>query len=665
MDPPELGSHLEASSRRLASWKEIAIYLGRSVTTVRRWEKSEGLPVRRHPHADGSTIYAYPHELDAWLAARLLGATDRGASSQAAGARPWRWVAAAAMGFTLVVATMWAVNRGRAGHARFEDLRSALLAAEEGREVRPSLSPDGTLVAYAWQEPGGEGSYQLHVRPVQGGPSRRLTRSSARDDFPGWSRDGKRLLFTRHWGNRVEVLVHEFETGREERLLELPDAGHAENMETRWAGWAPDGQTLAVIKPARGGGPLALHLVPAGGGEEKQITFPERGEIGDRDFAFSPDGRRLAVVRERRGLESDIYLLRMGERREERLTRELGMVHGLAFAPDGDSLFIAAPRQSAVHTLWRLWLDGRLDVVPGLLGESSWPSASHAGERVRMAYTRSSLPVNVHLWRAPFAEPPRPLLSSGLVEVSAALSPDGRTLAFRSNRSGQRQIWTVNLDGSGLRRLTDLEAVNLDSPRWSPDGKRIVFTAGRDDQRRAYVVELGSGTLRELADPGGSRMRASWSPDGRWIYFTSSRTGRLEIWKAPWEGGGAPMQLTRGGGVEAFPSADGTVVYFTKERPALGVYQVSAAGGAERLVVEGAREGLWAVGKAAIWFVRPGPLGLIERYRFETKRVERVARIPEAGELRTGFTVSADGGTLAWCQGMAEVEDIALVDWAR
>lgn len=665
MDPPELGSARDAAGRRLVTWKEIATYLGRSVTTVRRWEQSESLPVHRHRHADGFTIYAHPHELDAWLAARV-GNVAAGPVASVNGGWPWRWGVAAALVITVTVSMWWWTHRVRASEAGFADLRSTLLASEEGREVRPSLSPDGTLVAYAWKYAKGNGPYQLYLRPVPGGPARRLTKSAGRDDFPSWSRDGKRLLFTRHWGTRVEVMVYELESGRETRLLELPGSARAESLETRWAGWGPDGRSLVVIKPTGGDGPLALHLVPAGGGEWKQITFPNSVENGDRDFAYSPDGSQLAVVRERRGLESDIYMIRPGQRRETRLTRDLGMVHGLAFSPDGGYLLLAAPRRSALHTLWRLWPNGHFDVVPGLLGESSWPSAAAVGKRLQVVYTRSSLPVNLHVWRSPFSERPRSLLPSGLTEASAALSPNGGKLAFRSNRSGQSQIWTVNLDGSDLRKLTDLDAVNVDSPRWSPDGKRLVFTAGRDDRRSAYVIELGNGALRELADPGGSRMRPSWSPDGRWIYFTSRRTGRSEIWKVPLEGGGAPVQLTHSGGaVESYPSPDGSKVFFTKERPALGVYEVSANGGAERLVVEGAREGLWAVVGPAIWFVRVDPLGLIERYNLGSKKVESVGRIPDARGLRTGFTVSADGGTVVWSQNMEEVEDIALVEWAR
>jgi hypothetical protein len=58
---------------RLESWKEIADYLRTSVRTVQRWEKGEGLPVRRHPHAKQDTVYAFQHEIDGWRVARSRG----------------------------------------------------------------------------------------------------------------------------------------------------------------------------------------------------------------------------------------------------------------------------------------------------------------------------------------------------------------------------------------------------------------------------------------------------------------------------------------------------------------------------------------------------------------------------------------------------------------
>src|SRR5690606_7405669 len=81
--------------RRLESWKAIANHLNRTVRTVQRWEREEGLPVRRHLHKKQGTVYAYVAELDAWYAARSAGAPGNVAPRRALLSRPVWGVAAA------------------------------------------------------------------------------------------------------------------------------------------------------------------------------------------------------------------------------------------------------------------------------------------------------------------------------------------------------------------------------------------------------------------------------------------------------------------------------------------------------------------------------------------------------------------------------------------
>jgi hypothetical protein len=69
---PGVPPSIEASEKRLDSWKEIAAYLNRDVTTVQRWEKREGMPVHRHVHDKRGSVYALNPELDAWLQSRGL-----------------------------------------------------------------------------------------------------------------------------------------------------------------------------------------------------------------------------------------------------------------------------------------------------------------------------------------------------------------------------------------------------------------------------------------------------------------------------------------------------------------------------------------------------------------------------------------------------------------
>src|SRR5712664_3064028 len=79
----------DAHGRRLESWKEIAAYLGRDVTTVRRWEKREGLPVHRLHHSKLGSVYAYTRELDAWRTERASGTLLSASDSDVVPATTW------------------------------------------------------------------------------------------------------------------------------------------------------------------------------------------------------------------------------------------------------------------------------------------------------------------------------------------------------------------------------------------------------------------------------------------------------------------------------------------------------------------------------------------------------------------------------------------------
>lgn len=80
--PDQPGGNKSIAGEQLDSWKEIAAYLQRSVRCVQRWERTEGLPVLRHQHAKGATVYAYRHEVDHWWEERRAIVHD---SSRASG----------------------------------------------------------------------------------------------------------------------------------------------------------------------------------------------------------------------------------------------------------------------------------------------------------------------------------------------------------------------------------------------------------------------------------------------------------------------------------------------------------------------------------------------------------------------------------------------------
>ncbi len=107
-------------------------------------------------------------------------------------------------------------------------------------------------------------------------------------------------------------------------------------------------------------------------------------------------------------------------------------------------------------------------------------------------------------------------------------SPDGKRIAFHSDRGGNWDIYVMNADGSGLTRLTNHPNWDMD-PAWSPDGKRIAFASWRDGNRDIYVMNADGSGLTRLTDHPASDEEPAWSPDGKRIAFSSWRDGNLEI----------------------------------------------------------------------------------------------------------------------------------------
>jgi Tol biopolymer transport system component len=124
---------------------------------------------------------------------------------------------------------------------------------------------------------------------------------------------------------------------------------------------------------------------------------------------------------------------------------------------------------------------------------------------------------------------------------SAELSPDGRRVAFVSDRSGSDEIYMCSADGSNLLQLTNLGNPGTTGfPRWSPDGQKIVFDSVVGGHTVIFVISANGGQPRALNDNAFDNLNPSWSHDGRWIYFTSNPTGQWQMWKMPSQGGEAP-----------------------------------------------------------------------------------------------------------------------------
>ncbi|HTS35242.1 MAG TPA: winged helix-turn-helix domain-containing protein [Candidatus Solibacter sp.] len=183
-------------------------------------------------------------------------------------------------------------------------------------------------------------------------------------------------------------------------------------------------------------------------------------------------------------------------------------------------------------------------------------------------------------------------------------SPDGRQIAFMSNRSGPWQIWVSDADGGNARQVSTTESAG--TPRWSPDGRSIVYDAPMHGGTY-LVTQLVDGS--EAPRPLVEGKVPSFSRDGRWVYYASERSGDAEVWKTR-SSGGEEIQVTHGGGFAALESSDGFLYYSKSDGYQPELWRIPIAGGEEEQVSSRLRPRTWAswtVTKEGILFVEDLP----------------------------------------------------------
>ena len=108
---------------------------------------------------------------------------------------------------------------------------------------------------------------------------------------------------------------------------------------------------------------------------------------------------------------------------------------------------------------------------------------------------------------------------------SPAWSPDGKYIAFSSTRDGNSEIYTINADGSGLKRLTYHPGIDT-SPCWSPTSREIAFTSDRTGNPQIYQMDTDGLNVRRLSWQGSYNDSASWSPSRQ--YSEIAWSSRIE-----------------------------------------------------------------------------------------------------------------------------------------
>jgi len=468
-----------------------------------------------------------------------------------------------------------------------------------GTEDSPTFSPDGTQVAFVW-EPAADRGPDIYVQVTgAAGSPLRLTNDDARHFQPAWSPDGK-VLALWHVKNRTSNAT----------LVLISPLGGPERALFEWTGttgrisWSADSQWIAFgnYRPGERG----IVLVSAATGDRIDWRTLNPALAGSDEPMFSPDGKRLAFIRTTGDFTGEPYVIGVaGDGRPSgepaRLPLNDTEVHEPVWTADGKELLLRVGDMTSNGGIVRVPADGsRPPERISSLRHAYSTAMSRDGRQ--LAFTRGGTDFDV--WRVDLLHPEQStaIARSSLFDAAAAYSPDGKQIAFSSNRSGSREIWVTDDNGEKGQPLTRFGGPINGVPRWSPDGGQIVFDARPDGHADVFVIAATGGPVRRLTTEKGEDARPVWSPDGKWIYFSSDRGGRSEIWRMTPAGEHA-AQITRTGASTVVASHDGQWLYYRPAAPPFFLRRIHPDGSGDEEVVHSLVSMLgFAASKSGTWF---------------------------------------------------------------
>ncbi|MGC4050667.1 MAG: hypothetical protein QM757_14930 [Paludibaculum sp.] len=272
----------------------------------------------------------------------------------------------------------------------------------------------------------------------------------------------------------------------------------------------------------------------------------------------------------------------------KQLTRADRTISGHDWSPDGRRLFFGSNRRREFE-VWSANVD--TGAVQGTNLSSANPMQLSVGRSGgRMVY--SDLQQDLNIWKLDLEAARRGtngwsrVISSTGEEILPFVSPDGKRLCYRSDRSGEGQLWVSGVDGGRAMQVTR-GSIHPVACRWSPDSRKIVFNDALS--QRLYVVDAEGGTPQILGGPevvGGHPM---FDAEGQSLLYNAQGS----IWRFP-VGGEAGTRIVPAEGIhQKVLSPDGRLLYFTRSRTGTTIWSYDLTTRSTKQVMDGLLAGYW------------------------------------------------------------------------
>jgi len=424
-----------------------------------------------------------------------------------------------------------------------------------GQEMNLNWSPASVFMAFGQTR---AGSVDLMVQPVAGGEAVVRAGGPGSETSPRWSPDGKFLAYVSSSEPGTPVLLIPPHGGSPRRLvstnmrtLDLDKIGSAMGDRP----WSVDSRELLVSR-VDGTGRTAIFRVDSGSGDTEKMTFPPSGSV-DLNPSYSFDGERIVFQRRSDGKGELMMMAAAGGNPRVVLADEFDNV-APAWRPDNRHiLFLSDRRGGSGADVFEI------DVKGGpprqLTFETNRVYSVSVSADNRVAY--------IPFWHDTFlfvvdvaSGERRQLNAHSHDNFGARFSPDGRSVAYHSTRTGNSEIWLLHLDGRPETKITDNGSWDL-YPDWSPDGERMIFVSDREEGLfKIFIANADGGGERLLVEqpitldsqyaPVIGALVSRWSPDGDRIAYIAKAKENMALWTVEADGTGARKVLDNATGFD-------------------------------------------------------------------------------------------------------------------
>ncbi len=533
---------------RLDSWKEIAGYLNRDVTTVQRWEKREKMPVHRHLHDRMGSVYTSRAELDAWVRSRNLQAMPENGndtpSSNPAVLPPraelvtsrtkWKFILPLAIAgvASVIGVSLWLRRteyfwRNPISNARFQTVTDF-----DGVEEAAAVSRDGQFVAFLSNR---DGQMDVWVTQVGSGQFHNLTHGSAPELVNpsirtlGFSPDGSFVTF---WVRKPST-----SNGGEIGIWAVPTLGGSPKPYLEGVAefdWSHDGSRLAYHTPGPGD---PLFVSNDGRRSQGRPVFTAPDGLHSHFPLWAPDASFIYFVQGSLPDKLDIWRITPAGGAPERITSQGGRVSYPILFDRRTMLYLANDTDGSGPWLYSVDVERR---IPHRLtfGVDRYTSLAASADGRRLVATLAS--PKTTLWRLRIADSP--------VEVPAAARISLTTSTGSSPRLGPNYLLYISATGTSesiwkLANGTDMElwsgqgARVFGGPAISPDGRYIAFSVRQHGQPSLYVMQADGTNARIVADSLDLQGAPTWAPDGQSITTAAADHGIPHLYRVPVDGG--------------------------------------------------------------------------------------------------------------------------------